>query len=71
MNYFSNLEIELQENMSEPLPASRHVALRGQGRHRKPKADWSMTSGETKMFVTIYIATMCLVLVAVVLLAVI
>lgn len=51
-----------------PKPASSHVSL--QQPAKKQKADWSMGSKETKMFVWVYITTMALVLAGVVALAV-
>lgn len=60
--------VERWEEIPAPVPASQHVALRE--RPAKPKRDYSMTSGEGKLFISIYITTMSLVLVAAVLLAV-
>lgn len=62
--------VEAWVEIPEPLPASSHVALQSRPRHRKPKTDWSLNSKETKMFMTLYISTMSLVLVAVIGLAV-
>lgn len=62
--------IDAWTEIPEPLPASRHVALQSRPRHRKPKTDWSLNSGETKMFMTLYISTMLFVLFAVIGLAV-
>ena len=60
--------IDTWEEIPEPLPVTRHVALRS--RHRKPATDWSMTSGQGKMFVAVYTVTMVLVLAGVIGLAV-
>lgn len=60
--------IDTWEEIPEPLPVTRHVALRS--RHRKPATDWSMTSGQGKVFVAVYTVTMLLVLAGVIGLAV-
>ena len=60
--------INTWEEIPEPLPATQHVALRP--RHRKPATDWSMTSGQGKVFVAVYTVTMVLVLAGVIGLAV-
>jgi len=55
-----NVLVEQWQEIPEPMPASRHVALRAD--RRKPKADWSMTSQEGKTFFVVSATTILLIL---------